>query len=102
MSMACLFTQINVAQNQTSSERPSFNISQLSSDPIIDGDVLNDEIWKAVTPITELIQIKPQFNVPASEKTEIRVAYSKGMFYVAVVCYDSNPESIVVSDSRPS
>ena len=100
MSMACLFTQINVAQNQTSSERPSFNISQLSSDPIIDGDVLNDEIWKAVTPITELIQIKPQFNVPASEKTEIRVAYSKGMFYVAVVCYDSNPETIVVSDSR--
>jgi len=42
MSIAFLFTQINLAQNQTSSERPIFNISQLSSDPIIDDDVLND------------------------------------------------------------
>jgi hypothetical protein len=100
MSIACLLVQVTVAQNYPSSKRPNFNISQLSSDPIIDGDVLNDELWKTITPITEMTQIKPRFDVPASEKTEIRVAYSKGVFYVAVVCYDSNPETIVVSDSR--
>ena len=100
ISALCLLTQSNFAQNTTSSDRPSFNISQLASEPVIDGNVLNDELWKTVTPITEMTQIKPKFNVPASEKTEIRVAYSKGMFYVAVVCYDTNPETIVVSDSR--
>ena len=98
MSIACLLVKVTVAQNYPSSKRPNFNISQLSSDPIIDGDVLNDELWKTITPITEMTQIKPRFDVPASEKTEIRVAYSKGVFYVAVVCYDSNPETIVVSD----
>jgi len=98
--MMCFLAQITFAQNNQTSNRPNFNISKLSSDPIIDGNILNDDIWKTITPIREMTQIKPSFDVPATEKTEIRVAYSNGMFYVAVVCYDSKPETIVVSDSR--
>ena len=48
----------------------------------------------------DLFSVKPEFNVPSTEKTEIRVATYKNTFYVAVVCYDSTPENIVVSDSR--
>jgi len=81
-------------------DRPSFTAPMVPKDPIIDGNVLNDVVWQALTPIDKLIQIKPQFGAPASEKTEIRVTYSKNMFYVGVICYDSDPASIVISDSR--
>ncbi len=85
---------------QQQNVRPSFTAPMVPNDPIIDGNVLNDEVWQALAPISELTQIKPIFGAPASEKTEIRVTYSINMFYVAVVCYHTTPQSIVVSDSR--
>lgn len=88
------------AQNNPQNTRPSFTVIKLTIDPDIDGNVLEDNVWRSVEPITEMIQIKPQFGHPASEKTEIRVAFTKSMLYVAVVCYDSTPQNIVVSDSR--
>jgi len=90
----------NLPQYPKQDDRPSFTAPMVPKDPIIDGNVLNDVVWQALTPIDKLIQIKPQFGAPASEKTEIRVTYSKNMFYVGVICYDSDPASIVISDSR--
>lgn len=99
-TILCFFTQSPIAQNTQTLSRPSMTISNLSTNPIIDGNILNDQVWKTITPITEMTQIKPKFDVPSSEKTEIRVAKSNGVFYVAVICFDSSPETIVVSDSR--
>jgi len=87
-------------KSNASLNRPNFQISHLNLEPIIDGNILNDKVWQGISPITQMIQIKPEFNVPSTEKTEIRVATYKNTFYVAVVCYDSTPENIVVSDSR--
>jgi len=100
LSYSFISTSQTMQQSKQQSDRPSFTTTLLTSDPIIDGNVLNDEVWKSVTPIDKLIQIKPQFGAPASEKTEIRVAYTKSMLYVSVVCYDSNPKNIVISDAR--
>ena len=66
----------------------------------MDGNVLGELLWKSVNPIKELRQIKPNYGALASEKTEIRVAYTLKTLYVSVVCYDSAPDQIVVSDSR--
>lgn len=87
-------------KSNASLNRPNFQISHLNLEPIIDGNILNDKVWQGISSITQMIQIKPEFNVPSTEKTEIRVATYKNTFYVAVVCYDSTPENIVVSDSR--
>ena len=96
-----LFIPTNfIAQTNQQENRPSFTISSLNNNPTIDGDVINDAIWQPVKPITQLTQIKPRFGQPASEKTEIRMAYTNNMLYVAVVCYDSSPNTLVVSDSR--
>ena len=88
------------AQEQYEAERPSFNVVEISTAPKIDGDVINDEVWQNVSPITDLRQIKPAYNEPVSEPTEIRVAFSNTTFFLSVICYDSEPEGIVVSDSR--
>ncbi|MCP4802696.1 MAG: hydrolase, partial [Bacteroidetes bacterium] len=76
-------------KSNASLNRPNFQISHLNLEPIIDGNILNDKVWQGISPITQMIQIKPEFNVPSTEKTEIRVATYKNTFYVAVVCYDS-------------
>ncbi|NNK70219.1 MAG: carbohydrate binding family 9 domain-containing protein [Flavobacteriaceae bacterium] len=88
------------AQDQYQAERPSFEATQISNEPIIDGNVLKDDAWQIIAPITDLKQIRPKYNSPATEKTEIRVAFSKNTLFVGVVCFDSQPENIVVSDSR--
>jgi hypothetical protein len=85
---------------QNSNPYQNFNISFLEEAPIIDGTILEEALWNQVLPISDLKQIKPNYGAPASEKTEIRVAYTLKTLYVAVVCYDSAPEKIVVSDSR--
>ena len=38
--------------------------------------------------------------MPASARTEVRVGYSGDTLYVAVVCYDDDPASLIVADSR--
>ncbi|MEX0360072.1 MAG: carbohydrate binding family 9 domain-containing protein, partial [Allomuricauda sp.] len=81
-------------------DRPEFRAFNLAEDPVVDGEIINDPIWQMVPAIDNLIQLRPNYGQPVSEKTVIRVAYSKSTFYVAVVCHDSEPEKIVVSDSR--
>lgn len=95
-----LTNTLSIAQTEYQADRPSFKASFLKTSPTIDGNVLTDEVWKTIEPITQMSQIKPQFGAPASERTEIRVGYTNGMLYVSVVCFDSEPQNIVVSDSR--
>ena len=96
LASACLLS----AQTIVPSERPSFDANMILEDPAIDGNVISDPVWQTITPLREMIQVRPQFGQEASEKTAIRVAYTAKILYVAVVCYDSEPEKIVVSDSR--
>lgn len=91
------------AQNPSASDntdRPVANAVALETAPAIDGEVLNDAIWQAIEPFGDLTQVQPNFGRPASEKTEIRIAYTKETFYLSVVCYDSRPDELVVSDAR--
>ena len=81
-------------------ERPVASATSLDTDPIIDGDVLNEELWKTLTPVDQLWQTKPRAGFPASEKTEVRIAYTKTTFYLSVICFDAEPQKLVVSDAR--
>lgn len=91
-----LFAQNNDYQNKY----PSFQPKALKTPPKLDGDIINDSVWKTITPIKNLTQIRPSFGAKASEETAIRVGYTKTTLYVGVVCFDSSPESIVISGAR--
>lgn len=71
-----------------------------SSDPVMDGDVLNDPAWANVPEVTTFIQKTPDEGQSVSEKTAVKVMYTEKTFYVSVVCYDTNPGEIVISDTR--
>lgn len=88
------------AQTTKQLDRPNFTVLTAAVEPVIDGEVINDPLWKTIPPITTLTQVTPQYGAAISEATHIRLAYTHKMFYVSVVCFDRNPEKIVVSDSR--
>ena len=81
-------------------ERPSAVITSLETSPTIDGEVINDPLWQGITPLGELTQTQPNSGQPASENTEIRITYDATTFYLSVVCFDSKPGSLIVSDAR--
>ena len=68
-------------------------------EPDIDGDVINDPIWKNAEPISTFYQKTPDEGDPISEKTVVKVLYSENYFFVSVVAYDSNPCLLYTSPS---
>ena len=99
-ALSFLFVYHCIAQKNKSRQNLDFQITFLEYSPIIDGNILGEKLWEKVPIIENLRQIKPDYGLPASEKTSIRVAYTNKSFYVAVVCYDKAPDKIVISDSR--
>ena len=68
--------------------------------PEIDGDVLGEAIWDDIVPATGFLQNTPDEGQPASEGTEVRIIYTEDTVYFGIVCYVSDPSTIIVSDSR--
>ena len=99
-ALSFLFVYHCIAQKTKSRQNLDFQITFLEDSPVIDGNILGEKLWDKVPIIENLKQIKPDYGLPASEKTSIRVAYTNKSFFVAVVCYDTAPDKIVISDSR--
>ncbi len=81
-------------------ERPRMEAVVLDRLPVLDGDVLNDPAWQGMQPATGFRQIQPAEGRPASQKTEVYLAYSDRALYIGVVAWDDAPGGIIVSDSR--
>ena len=95
-----LFPFFLFSQNSQLPDRPFFNATLLNSNPVIDGNVLSDEVWMSVPALNKMIQTKPRFGDESSERTEIRIAFANSILYLGVVCFDSSPSTLVVSDSK--
>lgn len=67
--------------------------------PVIDG-VVDDDVWSVAEPFDVFIQQEPSEGAAATERTEIRFLLDQRNLYIAVVCFDSEPENILVSQSR--
>ena len=79
---------------------PNLRAIMLDVAPTIDGDVLGDDSWSAVTPATGFWQVQPSDGKAATQRTEVFVGYTDDALYVAVMAYDEDPSAIIVSDSR--
>ncbi|MEW5981396.1 MAG: DUF5916 domain-containing protein [Acidobacteriota bacterium] len=65
----------------------------------IDGR-LTDEAWLLAPVTTAFLQRDPDEGRPATERTELRVAYDDGALYVALRLFDTDPSGIVRRMSR--
>jgi hypothetical protein len=62
--------------------------------PKIDG-VLDDEVWKQAPIASGFYQRDPEEGIPASEETAFQVAYDDESLYIAILCYDNEPDKII-------
>ena len=65
----------------------------------VDG-VLDEEVWSRAVAAGDFIQSDPLEGQPASEATEVRVAFDADYLYIGVVCHDADPSGIVINEIR--
>src|SRR5947199_3010736 len=73
--------------------------SRIDLAPKLDG-TLDDPIWQQASAIDNFLQREPFDGQPSTEKTEVRVLYSKNAIYFGVTCFDSDPKRIVATELR--
>ena len=73
--------------------RPTVRPPRLSQPPVIDGR-LDDAVWREAAHITELVQRRPFDGIPASEASDIHLAYDSTNLYVGLHAHYRDPGMI--------
>ncbi|HMA54683.1 MAG TPA: DUF5916 domain-containing protein, partial [Acidobacteriota bacterium] len=66
-----------------------------ATEPVVIDGRLDEAVWKTTPPATGFTQNDPQDGSPATEPTEVWVAYDDHALYVAAFCHDSDPSKIL-------
>jgi Domain of unknown function (DUF5916)/Carbohydrate family 9 binding domain-like len=82
-----------------SGSRPVATAIPIDEAPVIDG-ILNERVWLDAPALSNFVQAEPFEGQPASERTELRIAYDDEAIYVGVMLHDSDPSQIVTTDTR--
>jgi hypothetical protein len=99
--VAALFGITAPARGQTG-EPPSLRAARLEEEeaaPVIDGRIA-EEIWAKADVATGFTQQQPDEGQPSTERTEVRVLHDRKNVYIGIVCFDSEPDKIVVTQGR--
>ena len=87
------------ARAQPSTTPPTLHAVRLAAPLQIDGR-LDEALYRDVEPITGFVQIEPEEGAPATEKTEIWIAFDADNVYVTFRCWETHPERIVAKEMR--
>ncbi len=77
--------------------RKSVTAPRLSAKPVIDGRI-DEPLWAQAAVIDDLKQIRPTDGAPASERTEVLVAYDADNLYIAVRLFDSRGQDAITAN----
>ena len=61
---------------------------------------LDEAVWSRAIPAGDFIQIDPNNGQPATERTEVRIAFDSDALYLGVTAYDSEPDTIIGKQRR--
>jgi len=89
------------AQSRAATQEPNHvaQAARVDHAPKLDG-TLNDPLWQQATPITNFRQREPYEGQPPTERTEVRILYTRNEVYFGVICYDSEARGIVATELR--
>ena len=85
-------------QAETEGQRSAEAI-RIDHAPRLDGTV-NDPLWQQALPITDFKQREPYEGHAATEKTEVRVLYSRNEIYFGIACHGSSANGPVATQLR--
>src|SRR5688572_16180481 len=73
--------------------RPTVEAARLAEGESIELDGRLDEaVWSRALPAKDFIQIDPSNGRPATERTEVRIAFDADALYMGVTAFDSDPD----------
>ena len=100
-AMLAAATPPGAAAQQAASTIPQLTVGRPleNARPVLDGRV-DEPLWQQVPPFSAFVQQEPDEGAPATERTEVRFLLDRQTLYIAVICFDSSPDDIVVSQSR--
>ena len=73
--------------------RPAVTAIRLKDPPIIDGR-LDDSAWRSAARIGQFVQTRPLDGVPATEQTDVYVAYDNQRLYFGIYAHYSSPSLV--------
>ncbi|MBA2585493.1 MAG: hypothetical protein H0U99_03310, partial [Chthoniobacterales bacterium] len=84
-----------LASAEPTGSPPYVRALRVEQAPRIDG-VLDDACWRTTEALTNFAQVLPVAGAQPSERTEIRFAYTRDVLFIAIRCFDREPEKILV------
>src|SRR5438093_2289427 len=81
------------------SARTTAQATHIDHAPRLDG-TLGEQLWQSAKVITDFRQREPNEGEPATEKTEVRILYTRHAVYFGIHCYDSVPSRIIATELR--
>lgn len=90
-----IYPTLTLAQHQNK----NYQATRINTAPKIDGQ-LNDECWNNLPVAKDFIQYEPYNGGPASQETEVKLAYDNKALYVSAILYDQMPDSIMAELSE--
>ena len=61
---------------------------------------LDEPVWAQAVPAGQFVQIDPDNGQPATESTEVHIAFDRDSLYLGVTCHDSDPEGWIGHQMR--
>ena len=102
LSAGLLWTGVLRGQPQTTGIPGALRVARatpVNRLPKLDG-TLEDSQWSLAEPLSDFKQREPYEGQPPTERTEVRILYTKEAVFFGVVCRDSEPGRIVATQLR--
>ena len=94
------FSQPGEQTPQTETVAPNAAVAvRVDQGPKMDG-TLDDPLWQLAKTISDFRQQEPYESQAATERTEVRILYSRHAVYFGIHCFDSDPSRIIASELR--
>ena len=61
---------------------------------------LDEPLYARVPPMSDFIQMEPQYGAPATEKTELWLSFDRDQVYLSFRCWESQMDRIVANEMR--
>jgi hypothetical protein len=61
---------------------------------------LDEEVWQRAQPASGFVQAEPHEGQPATELTDVRLAFDRDAVYIGVICHDAASGGLIVNDIR--
>jgi hypothetical protein len=90
---------VDVIDRDAATGKTTIRATRLSAPLRVDGH-LDEPLYDNVVPVSDFVQMEPNGGKPASEKTDVWIAFDQRNVYVSMRAWESQPERMIANEMR--